>query len=202
MKRAVFPVPAALVLLVMGAKPSVPPAAPRPDDPLTINLQTALDLHKAGDTASAMKRIWQAVDDARARLPLDVHTGLVLEGVPENLGIYRTAHGSMVFDNVVMLYLEVDNHGLRKRPEGYELDMWTDVFILYDDGQRIGGKEHFGRHNLIARVPYRTTHMVLEVNVKSLPAQAYQAQVVVHDAVSGKTGEVFIPFRIAARPRH
>ena len=52
----------------------------------------------------------------------------------------------------------------------------------------------------MSRVPYRTPHMVLEVCIQGLPPGSYSAQVTVHDAVSGKDGKLFIPFRVAAKP--
>jgi hypothetical protein len=180
--------------------PAPPPSADVKEDAFTQSVMGALTLHKRGEDGRALRLLWEAVDEARARAPLDVHDGVVLADYPENLGIYRPAKGGMVFNNTLLLYLEVDNHGLRKRPEGFEVDLWTDVFILYEDGERIGGKEHFGTHKLISTVPYRTTHLVLEVAVSGLPAQPYQALVVVHDAASGKEGKIFIPFRVAAKP--
>ena len=182
-----------------GHAAAAPPSDAR-EDAFTRSVQAALALHRGGDDATALRSLWEAVDEARARAPLDVHDGVVLAEPPQNLGMYREAKGGMVFGDTLMLYLEVDNHGLRKRPEGFEVDLWTDVFLLYEDGERIGGKERFGEHRLVSRAPYRTTHMVLEVGVGQLPPQPYKALVVVHDAASGKEGRVVIPFRVATRP--
>lgn len=188
-------------------KPAAKPAAapeplppPARQDALTEALQTALDLHRNGDTAGALKQVLLAEEEARARLPLVLSNGNVLSDVPENLGMYKPAPGSMVFNQTALFYLEVENFGLRKRPDGLEVDLWTDLWILHDDGERIGGKERFGEHRFTARAPYRRTHMALEAAINGLPPGAYLAQVVVHDAVSGKQGETRIPFRVATRP--
>ncbi|MEW5852526.1 MAG: hypothetical protein AB2A00_27315 [Myxococcota bacterium] len=207
------PVPAAVLLAVTLLWPTVswaPPDAgpsaacpPGPtDDAFGRALTRAMTLHREGDDAAARRALLDALDEARARAPLEVHHGTVITEPPENLGMYRPAPGSMVFGDTVLLYLEVDNHGFRKRPEGLEVDLWTDVFILYEDGERIGGKERFGEHRFVSRTPHRTTHMVLEMTVSKLPPQPYWAEVVVHDAVSGKVGRTRIPFRVAARPGH
>jgi hypothetical protein len=177
-----------------------PDAGPPLEDALTRAAARAVVMHRLGDDANALRALMEAVDEARARAPLNVHEGAILKDYPENIGIYEPAPGSMAFGNSIILYVEVDNHGFRRRSEGFELDLWTDVFLCYDDGERIGGKERFGVHRLTSHVPYRSTHMVMEVNVNSLPAQKYQAHVIVHDAVSGKVGETRIPFRVAARP--
>ena len=166
------------------------------------SVDRALTLHRVGDDDAAQRALYEAVDEARARAPLKVHTGVILDEPPENLGMYKAAPGAMVFGKTILVYLEVDNHGLRKLPDGYGIDLWTDLFILYEDGERIGGKERFGEHKLVSRTPHRTTFMVLEATVSQLPAQPYQVEVVVHDAVSGKQGKLRIPFRVAARPAH
>lgn len=180
----------------------LPADTPRIDDQVTRALERALTMHRLGDGPNALRAIYDALDEERARSPLEVHNGAVLAEPPENLGMYRPAPGSMVFGDSVLLYAEVENHGFRKRPEGLEVDLWTDVLLLYEDGERIGGKEHFGEHRFIASVPHRTTHLVMEVATGKLPAQPYLAEIVVHDAVSGKVGKVRIPFRVAARPGH
>jgi hypothetical protein len=165
-------------------------------------VERAVTLHKLGDDDAAQRALYEAVDEARARAPLKVHTGVILDEPPETLGIYKPAPGAMVFGKTILVYVEVDNHGFRQKPGGYEVDLWTDLFILYEDGERIGGKERFGEHRLVSRTPQRTTFMVLEATVSQLPAQPYQVEVVVHDAVTGKQGKVRIPFRVAARPAH
>jgi len=175
---------------------------PKVDDQVTRALARALTMHRMGDAPNALRAMYEALDEERARAPLDVHSGAVLKDPPENLGMYRPAPGSMVFSETVLLYAEVDNHSFRRRPEGFEVDLWTDVWLLYEDGERIGGKEHFGEHRFTASVPHRTTHLVMEVAVGKLPAQPYVAEVVVHDAVSGKVAKTRIPFRVAARPGH
>ena len=189
-------------LVLLSALNAAPPDAglpPEKEDAFTRAVMGALTMHKRADDARALRLLWDAVDEARARAPLDVHDGQVLEDYPQNLGIYRPAKASMVFTPTLILYLEVDNHGFRKRPEGFELDLYTDVFIQDGDGEKLGGKEKFGTHQLLSRVPYRTTHMVLEVGIQGLPPGQYQAQVTVHDAVSGKVGKLFIPFSVAAK---
>lgn len=190
----------ALCLLLAAATPDAGAPPPEKEDAFTRAVMGALTMHKRADDARALRLLWDAVDEARARAPLEVHDGQVLEDYPQNLGMYRPAKAGMVFTPTLLLYLEVDNHGFRKRAEGFELDLYTDVFIVDGEGERLGGKERFGTHQLISRVPYRTTHMVLEVGIQGLPPGAYQAQVVVHDAVSGKQGRLFIPFRVAAKP--
>lgn len=175
---------------------------PPPVDVFTKAVERAVTLYRMNNAAGARRALMDAVDEARARAPLEVHTGVILSEPPENLGMYKPAPGSMVFGHSLLLYAEVDNHGFRKRAEGYEIDLWTDVFLLYEDGERIGGKEHFGEHRMVSRTPHRTTFLLLEVNTSQLPAQPYLIEVVVHDAVSGKTGSLKVPFRVAARPGH
>ncbi|MBI5494394.1 MAG: hypothetical protein HY904_05155 [Deltaproteobacteria bacterium] len=186
-----------LALVSQSTADAGPAAA---EDAFTRAVLTALTMHKRGDDALALRSLWEAVDDARVRAPLDVHTGLVLDSPPENLGLYREAKAGMVFGETLLLYAEVDNHGLRRTPAGWEMNLWTDLFILDENGKRLGGRERFGEQVLTARAPYRTTHLVLEVGIAGLPPGAYRAQVVVHDDVGAKTGSVVIPFRVAARP--
>lgn len=197
--RSLLPV-AALVPLLCAAAPDAGPTAAPPPDPVVVLLERALALEKLGDGTGALKAAWDAVDAARLKAPLEVHTGRVLDDYPQNLGMYREATGGMAFGDVLLLYAEVDNHGLRPVKDGLETELWTDVFILTSDGEKIGGKDHFGEHRFTARTAHRTTHLVLEVAIKALPPDAYQAEVVVHDAVGGKVGRTRIPFRVAAKP--
>jgi len=149
------------------------------------------------DLNSTIQNLERGLLAARAAAPLELSKATVVDGIPEDLGIYKPLPGAAVRGETMRLYVEVRNFGVRESAGGYEVALNTDAYFYYEDGEFFAGKKNIGEHRFTATTRHDVTFMVVELQLRGLPPQPYQIELVVTDSISGKVGKARVPFVIA-----
>lgn len=208
-----FDVLSAIVLLALAA-PTPTPVPVSTEPPQSAASQPAPDFKAAEqqvkaaltgvnlaltrrDLASTIQYLERGLLAARAAAPLELSKATVVDGIPEDLGRYRPLPGAAVKGETLRLYLEVRNFGVRESAGSYEIALSTDAYFYYEDGEFFAGKKNIGEHRFSATTRHDVTFMVVELQLRGLPPQPYQIELVVTDSISGKVGKVRVPFAIA-----
>ncbi|MBN2360838.1 MAG: hypothetical protein JXR83_15390 [Deltaproteobacteria bacterium] len=203
-----------VVLLALAATAPTPPVVPvSTDPPSSAASQPALDFKSAEqqvkaalagvnlaltrrDLGSTIRYLERGLLAARSAAPLELSTLTVVDGIPEDLGMYRASPGGQVPGETMRLYVEVRNFGVRESGGSYEIALNTDAYFYYEDGEFFAGKKNIGEHRFSATTRHDVTFMVVELQLRGLPPQPYQIELVVTDAISGKVGKARVPFVI------
>lgn len=187
---------ASLILLLAtgSAHAQVPPAS----QPATLPadaaqqieqlLETSRRALQSGDARSLVTPLQQALMLARGQAPLEVSQLTVVETTPQGLGMFTPSPGAVVRSGTLLLYAEVRNFATRTTPRGELVDLGIDASFFYDDGELIAARRGIGDHRFTARTVHEVTFVVVELNLRGLPPQAYHVELSLTDRVSGKAG--------------
>lgn len=167
------------------------PKAAKPLQEELTKARTALTLADYAGTVAALER---ALQRAREQAPMELSRLTVVDEIPEGLGMYRPAPGAVVPGGFLRLYGEVRNFVPRQIDGGYEVQLVTDAYFYYEDGEFIAGSQGIGEHRFSATTRHDVTFMVVELHTTGLPPQPYYVELVVTDKVSGKQARAHTRF--------
>ena len=160
-------------------------------------LQTAAKAVDAGEIAKALSATKKALHMLRDKAPLQLSRLTVLQKPPQGLGMFKASPKGQVHDGKLLLYVEVRNFVSQPTQDRkWRVDLRTDASFYYADGSFIARKDNIGQHHFVASTRHDVTFMVVELNLRGMPAQPYQLELTVHDANSGKKSKARCDFTI------
>ena len=148
------------------------------------------------DVKSMQPPLEHALQLVRERAPLQLAKLTVLQQSPRGLGMFTASPQANVHDGKLQLYVEVRNFVSSLKNGEYKVDLSTDAAFYYADGSFIARKNNIGRHSFVSSTRHDVTFMVIDLNLRGMPAQAYQVEVIVHDNNSAKTQKLRCDFNI------
>jgi len=213
MKLSPLPFLLALAMLLGAASPGPRPPVElkrptaafikppkRPDPKVAKALQAELTKARAALTvanyASTVETLERALRLAREQSALEVTRLTVVKEIPEGLGMFQPTAGAQVFGGLLRLYAEVRNFVPRQVDGGYEVELVTDAYFYYEDGEFIAGSQGIGEHKFVASTRHEVTFMAVELHTTGLPPQPYHVELVITDKVSGKQARARAPFTV------
>ncbi|GGE91468.1 hypothetical protein GCM10007285_18870 [Stappia taiwanensis] len=199
MTKALFsgcgPVAAAALLLTVSH--ILPVSAESPE-----NLPKDAPASAAAATPeAALSKAQAELDTAwRALEPLGFSAGLFVEaGSVVGYGAYvPRAKASFAPTDTLVVYAQPVGYGYRETETGYGIRLTADYTLLTPSGQVLAEEKGFARLTSDSREKRRELYITLRLGFDGLRPGAYTLLARINDAVSGKSGELSLPFTVTA----
>ncbi len=147
-------------------------------------IDKAKDLYLTGHAHEAAVKAKEGVHQLWKEIPFDVrHVRLV-----DNLIDYRKKPDNVyALGDKIYITSQVFGHNIRKKGDGYQINVAVDFLVKTTDGKVLGGVNDILKYNRITPIPVTDFYLNLTYSITGTQAGTYVVQTTVRDLISQKS---------------